>query len=75
MRLSDFLRELEEGFNNPGVPDGTGPYRGSAMAAAGRRGPMSGFGRGGCYKKNGKCYDRNNNEIDCKTGELVKNKK
>lgn len=48
MNLEDILSELlKEGYDNPGVPDGTGPFKGSAV---GRRGPGSGRGRGNCPK-------------------------
>lgn len=51
MNLSDFLSKLEEGADRRGVQDGTGPYKGSAMAASGKRGSRAGYKRGNCPKR------------------------
>ncbi len=48
MKLKDFLNQLDEGYDNPGVQDGTGPYKNSAR---GEKGPGKGKGRGNCPKR------------------------
>lgn len=60
INLKELLNELDnelssEGRDQRGVQDGTGPFKGSAMAAAGRKGPGAGRGLGKCPKE--KDYD------------------
>lgn len=47
MKFRNFL----EGYNERGKQDGTGPYKGSAMANSGNVGPRARFKRGGCPKR------------------------
>lgn len=48
MKFKDYIKQLEEGYDNRGVQDGTGPYKKSAMAQQGRIGPKAGRKLGKC---------------------------
>lgn len=52
MKLDELLKKLAEGFNQRGVRDGTGPFKGSAMASSGRVGPRMGRKLGDCPMRN-----------------------